>query len=78
MIENGKVYQWEEITKAYPNMYAIITDVARKDEMIQSCRVLKIVPYEQEEETVCYYMDSGIDFDCVRTTFSAPNMGVYY
>lgn len=78
MLELGKTYRWSDITEKYPNMYAIITDVIRKNEMIQSCKLLKIVPYEQEEETVCHYMDLGIDFDCVRTTFSAPNMGVFY
>ncbi len=78
MIETGKVYKWKEIAKEYPNMYAIITDVKRKNEMIQSCKLLKIVPYKERSKTVCYYMDLGIDFDCVRTTFSAPTMGVFY
>ena len=78
MLKYGEIYKWDEIVKEYPNMYAIITDVTRKHGTVQSCKLLKIVPYEKEEETVCYYMDLGIDFDCERTTFSAPDMmGVF-
>lgn len=77
-LETGKVYDWSVISTVYPNMYAIITDVQEEDGLIKRCKLLEIVSYEQEEQVVCRYMDLGIDFDCVRTTFAAPNMGVLY
>ncbi len=57
-------------------MYAIITDIEKEDGIIRTCRLLEIVPFEREEETVIRYMDLGVDFDCVRTTFSAPGCGI--
>lgn len=78
MIEIGKRYSWKEITKEYPDMYAIITDIEKERGIIQSCKVLEIVPFEQEEETVCKYKKLGVKFNCVRTTFSAPTMGVFF
>ena len=78
MLKHGEVYKWSEITKEYPNKYAIITEIDKKDGVIQSCKLLEIVPFEKEEETVCHYMDLGIDFDCVRTTFSAPGTGILF
>lgn len=72
----GNVYSWESISLAYPNKYAIITDVERDKGVILKCKLLEVVPYSKKTETVLRYMDSGISFDCVRTTYSAPNVGV--
>ncbi|MBQ9609475.1 MAG: hypothetical protein IJV15_08545 [Lachnospiraceae bacterium] len=74
-LEMGKVYKWSLISATYPNMYAIITDVKEKGGLIQSCKLLEITTYENKEKVVHEYKNSDINFDCVRTTFSAPNMG---
>lgn len=80
MTENLKyneVYTWEEIGKVYPDMYAFITDVKYdKYEEIKKCKLLKVVPYERKDQTILEYIKQGIEFDCERTTFSAPNVGV--
>ncbi len=76
MLEYGKRYDWNLISKTYPDMYAIITDAKKDRGAIINCVLLEIVPYEQEEDTVCKYMDEGKSFDCVRTTYAGPNVGV--
>lgn len=77
MLESDKIYNWNDIVNSYPNMWAFITDIEEDDDgMIQSCRLLAICSYEKKENYVVQFMEQGIDFDCVRTTFSAPNMGV--
>ena len=76
MLKFGEIYNWSNIIKEYPNMYAIITDINKKDGVIQRCKLIDVVPFEKEEETVCHYIDTCMDFDCVRTTFSAPTVGV--
>lgn len=35
MLELGKVYAWDVISKTYPDMYAIITDEVCKDRLIR-------------------------------------------
>lgn len=77
-LQIGNVYSWDVISSSYPDMYAIITDVVEKDGEIIKCKLLDIVPYEKEEETVHNYRLKGINFDCVRTTFKVPNVGVLY
>jgi len=78
MLQMGREYKWSDIVKEYPDMYAIITEVKEKDGIIDSCRLMEVVPYEQEEDAVCRYMKSDVEFSCKRTTFSAPNVGVFY
>ena len=75
-LEMGKTYKWSVISETYPNMYVIITDIKEKGGLIQSCKLLEITSYENKEEVVHRYRKSNINFDCVRTTFSAPNVGV--
>ena len=72
MLELGKVYDWDVISSTYPDMYAIITDIVRKNGSIIKCRLLEIVPYEKKTETVLRYRQAGIEFDCERTTFRGP------
>lgn len=76
MLEYNKVYTWDEIVKNYPNMYAIITDVVKEHEEIKRCKLLEIVSFEDEEKTCHEYKKAGRHFDCVRTTFSVPSVGV--
>lgn len=78
MLEAGKEYTWDVISKTCPDMYAIITDVTYKGGDIVKCKLLCVVPYEKKAETVMKYRRSGINFDCERTTFKGPNVGVLY
>ena len=78
MLEMGKVYYWDEIAEAYPDMYAIITDIEENGGIIGHCRLLEVVPFEKKEETMCKYLDLPIKFMCKRTTYKAPNMGVFF
>ena len=50
----------------------------KKGTVIRTCRLLEVVPYEKESETVLKYRKMKVKFDCVRTTFKGPNMGVFF
>ncbi|MCR5598472.1 MAG: hypothetical protein K6G19_09870 [Lachnospiraceae bacterium] len=76
-LKMGEVYDWNTISSTYPDMYAVFTDAVEDESgMVLKCKLLEIVPYEEEEDTVCRYMESGMPFDCRRTTFNGPNVGV--
>lgn len=77
-LEMGKIYDWSTISTTYPNMYAIITDAVEKRDVVVKCRLLEVVPYEKKSEVVHRYKMSGMPFDCKRTTFNAPNVGVLF
>ena len=72
MLELGKVYDWDVISSTYPDMYAIITDIVRKNGSIIRCKLLEIVPYEEKTKTALHYRQTGIEFACERTTFRGP------
>lgn len=75
-IEQNKTYKWSDITSAYPNMWAIITDIKEKNGLIYTCKVLNICTQDEKAELIMKYKKAGLKFECERTTFSAPNMGV--
>lgn len=74
MLELNKRYKWEIIAKVYPDMWAFITDIKEKDGCIESCKLLMICRHSEKAGYFKYYVSKGIDFECERTTFSAPNM----
>lgn len=73
MLEYGKKYRWKDIEKTYPDMYAIITNVKRKNYEIESCTLLEIVTFEEANATIDKYQKLGISYECRRTTFNEPN-----
>ena len=75
VLEMNKVYTWDEISSTYPDMYAIITDIERKDGAIVRCRLLDICTFEDESKYIEKYLKEGIRFGSERTTFLAPTMG---
>ena len=76
MLEMNKVYKWQIIVSEYPNMWAFITDIKEKDGQIISCRLLAICSHKDKAKYIQSFKRRGIHFECERTTFSAPNMGV--
>lgn len=76
MLELNKVYTWKEIETAIPNMWVIITDVKEKDGMIVSCKLLDICTKADKVKYLNKYLNKGIKFECERTTFNAPNVGI--
>lgn len=76
MLENGKIYTWKEIEQAYPDKYAFITDVKEKKGEIISCRLLAISTKTEKPKYLKEYMEAGIKFECPRTTFKAPDLGI--
>lgn len=75
-IDQNKVYKWADIALEFPNKWAIITDVKEKDGLIYTCKVLNICTQDEKAKLIKMYKETGIKFECERTTFSAPNMGV--
>lgn len=76
MLEMNKVYTWDIIASTYPNMWAFITDVKRHNGEITSCRLLAISSKDDKVIYLQKYFNSNIKFECCRTTFNAPNIGV--
>ena len=70
----NKTYEWTDIAKKYPNMWAFITDVKEKNGVIKKCRLLVICSFEERDSVEEDFIKKGKP--CVRTTFSIPNMGV--
>ena len=67
---------WIEIEQNYPNMWAFVQNVKRNDSGdIVSVKVLSICTKQDKAKWLKYYTDSNIEFHCIRTTFSAPNVG---
>ena len=75
-INRNKVYKWVDISSAFPNKWAIITDVKERNGMIYTCKVLDICTHDEKAVLIRKYKEMGIKFECERTTFSAPNMGI--
>lgn len=76
MLELGKVYKWTEIEQEYPNLWVCITDVKEVDEAIDTCRLLDVCTFENKSDYMKKYASMGIEFECQRTTFKAPNVGM--
>jgi len=75
MLELGKRYKWSDISNEYPDMYAVITDMEKKDGLLDTCVLVEVVPFEKKEDAIIRYTKIGKKFACRRTTYSAPNVG---
>ena len=75
MLKLNNIYTWNEIVTNYPNLWVIITDVKESDGEIKSCRLLDVCTKTNKHEYIKKYLNSDIKFECMRTTFKAPNAG---
>lgn len=76
MINLNKTYTWEEITKAFPDTWVIITDIKEKNGEIKTCKLLDVCSADERAVYVKKYINSGKKFKCERTTFRGPNVGI--
>jgi hypothetical protein len=76
MLEVGKIYDWKRIVIEYPNMWVFITDIKEKNGTINTCRLLAVCSHQDKAKYIIDFKSRGISFECERTSFSAPNMGV--
>ena len=76
MLKQNTTYRWEEIVKAYPDSWVIITEVKESNGEIKSCRLLDVCTKANKHEYIKKYLDTGLKFECQRTTFKAPNAGM--
>jgi hypothetical protein len=74
--EFNKYYSFDEISEAYPNKWAILTDVIEKNGEIIRCKLLDICTISDLHIYRQKYKEQGIIVDCMRTTPTAPNVGV--
>ncbi len=67
---------WSDIEQRYPNMWAFVQNVKKnKDGDIVSVRLLAICTKQDKVKWLKQFTDANIEFQCIRTTFSAPNVG---
>ncbi len=78
LMEINEVCKWTSIVKKYPDMWVFMTDVKEKNGQIDTCRVLAICNHSEKAKYISLFKDKGINFECERTTFSAPNIGVLF
>lgn len=71
-----KTYKWQEIVSTYPDLWVIVTDIKEQDGAIQSCKLLDVCTADERATHISKYIGSGIKTRLVRTTFSAPNVGI--
>lgn len=78
MIEFNEIKNWDEIKKTYPDWWAFIDPekTKRKDGFIDKCYIYFVCPVEEKGLYVDELRKRQVHFDCIRTTFSAPNVGV--
>jgi len=76
MLKMNKTYTWKEITKAYPDLWVIITDIKESGGEIKTCRLMDVCEADERAVYVKKYINSGIKFKCERTTFRGPNVGI--
>lgn len=76
MLEMNNTYTWKEITKEYPDLWVIITDVKESAGEIKSCKLLDVCSADERATYVSKYINLDMELRCERTTFSAPNVGI--
>lgn len=61
MLEFGKRYTWDEIVEAYPNKYAIVTDIEDgKDRPVESAILLDVSDFNEMDSKVLKFTERGI------------------
>ena len=69
-------FTWADIERQYPNKWAFIKNVKRNENNdIVSFELLKICDKSEKAKWFALYMKEDYKFECIRTTWNAPNMG---
>lgn len=76
MVKVNDMCSWNEIVEKYPDSWVIITDIKESNGEIQSCRLLDVCNKANKHMYIKKYLQSGLKFECQRTTFKAPNAGI--
>ena len=73
----NKYYKWEDLVKQYPDMWVFydVNKSKKKNGVLDKVFVLGICRFSERTVTIMKLDNLGIDFDCARTTFSAPTVG---
>ncbi|MCM1135207.1 MAG: hypothetical protein NC400_06480 [Clostridium sp.] len=72
----NQIYNWSEIVKEYPDLWAIITDIKEEDGEIVSCKLLDVCKSGERATYMKKYINLDMELRCERTTFNAPNVGI--
>ena len=75
-LKYGNTYLWKDVVRAYPDMWLFMSDVEKTDGAIDRFRFLALCPHSEKASYMRKFRDQGIPYECERTTFSVPNMGV--
>ena len=75
-LKYGETYSWDDIAGKYPDMWLFMTNVCKINGSIKSFKFLALCPHEEKASFMNKFRDQGILYECERTSFSAPNMGV--
>lgn len=78
MLEFNKIYTWEEIVKAYPDLYVFITNIKEKDGEIKTCKLLDVCSFNEKADFILKYNNKRVKFRCCRTTPKLPSMVLCY
>ena len=72
------INKWEQLAKDYPNQWAFMKNVKRNaDDEIIDFDLLVVCPKSEKSKWLEHYMKGSEKFECVRTTFNAPNAGIW-
>lgn len=75
-LKYGEIYNWDDIVKKYPDKWLFMTDVDKNNGVIGKFKFLAICSHDKKASFMRKFRDEGISYECERTTFAAPNMGV--
>ena len=77
-MEYNKYYKWEDLVEQFPDMWVFYdtTKSKKKNGVLDKVFVLAICSFSERTSTILSFDNLGIDFDCARTTFSAPTVGM--
>ena len=76
MLKLNDTYTWKKIVEEYPDLWVVITEVKECNGEINTCKLLAVCTKEDKYKYIEKYLNSGIKFECQRTTFKAPNAGI--
>ena len=76
MSKNRNTLTWKDIQTQYPNKWVFVQNLKRnKDGDIILFKLLTICNKHDKAKWIQKYTADDIEFQCIRTTFSAPNIG---
>ena len=77
MISVNKMVNWDKVKCEHPNSWAFINPdrTQKRDGFIEKCYVYLICTFEEKGKYVEKLRNQNKNFDCIKTTFSAPRLG---